>query len=152
MLTQIVLDDACPNEAEAIYVKPLRRFPPLQCVPIALPRVSLPLVTRLVLGDFDAITSYTWSVSGRQLLDLMKLLPAVHTISIASVDGAHVIGRIDWNVHSLQLGFGPRQPVRRIHYRGTANVQWANYHDQGVTVVSTHVDAPCHGNVVIVNN
>ena len=97
MLTQIVLDDACPNEAEAIYVKPLRRFPPLQCVPIALPLERLPLVTQLVLGDFDAITSYTWSVSGRQLLALMESLPAVHTVSIASVDGAHVIAiRCSW--------------------------------------------------------
>ena len=54
-------------------------------------------MTQLVLGDFDAITSYTWSVSGRQLLALMESLPAVHTVSIASVDGAHVIAiRCSW--------------------------------------------------------
>lgn len=148
------LDDTSPDEAVAILVEPRSQtsYPSLQCDPIVLPLQSLPLVTQLVLGNFDNITSYTWSVSGQQLLDLMTLLPAVRTMSIASVDGAHVIGRIDWNVDSLQLGFGPRQPVRRIHYHGTAQVEWANYHDQSVTVVSTHVGAACHGNVEIVNN
>ena len=146
--------DASPDEAVFILVKPRsqRPYPPLQCVPIVLSREPLPLVTQLVLGDFATVTSYTWSVSGRRLLALMDLLPAVRTISIASVDGAHVIGPINWNIDSLQLGFGPRQPVRRIHYHGTANVEWANYHDQSVTVVSAHLDATCHGNVVIGNN
>ena len=146
----ITLTKADPTQAISIRVTAI--FSSLSSIPMALPLKPLPLVTHLVLGHFGLVTSYTWSVSGRQLLQLVNLLPALSNISVASVNGAHVIGQIAWNVGSLELGFGPRQPVRRIHYHGTANVQWANYHDQSITVVSTHLHAPCHGNVIIVNH